>query len=498
MKKILIYGCTALLLMVTSCNEWLEVTPENQKTTDEIFSTYSGFCDALNGCYIKLKSQDIYGEKLTMSNIESMAQLWREPDETSLPTDYALRDFDYNDSYAKTAISTIYAGLYNVIAQANMIISNIETRGSVITDKAKRSMIEGEAYAIRAFCHFDALRMFGQLPSNPSTLVSLPYAETVSIVSLPAYYNYADFIAKIEADLIKAESLLKDNDPVFKYTFNDLNYYSSSKFDDEFLCYRQNRFNYWAVKGLQARFYLYTGNTTEAYTIAKSIINATGADGNALITLSGTTDIPQSYMACPSECLMMLHAYSIMDYTPDLLGKGASLIRTSHLVITQAQLSKLFEGQNTASNNRFNYVWDQGTMDTYGTVCPALKKYYYDTDASSSTYINLTKRQVIPLIRLSEMYLIAMETTTDLAEANSLWTTYQMSHNVLLASDAFTSLDAVKTGIIDEYRREFFGEGQMFYTYKRLGSTSMLWRDEAVNESDYIVPLPATEYNPNL
>ena len=37
----------------------------------------------------------------------------------------------------------------------------------------------------------------------------------------------------------------------------------------------------------------------------------------------------------------------------------------------------------------------------------------------------------------------------------------------------------------------------MFYTYKRLNSTSMLWRDEPVGESEYILPLPTTEYNPN-
>lgn len=55
----------------------------------------------------------------------------------------------------------------------------------------------------------------------------------------------------------------------------------------------------------------------------------------------------------------------------------------------------------------------------------------------------------------------------------------------------------MKDFIVDEYRREFYAEGQMFYTYKRLNSTSMLWRDEPVGESEYILPLPTTEYNPN-
>lgn len=500
MKKLFLSGLAALVFLTPSCNKWLEVKPDDQKTTKEQFSTYSGFCDALNGCYIKLKGQNIYGEKLTMSNIESMAQLWR-VDQTSRSADYELMNFDYAGDNAKSAIRNIYAGLYNVIAQANMIINNIDSQDSVIPVTSVRAMIEGEAYAIRAFCHFDVLRLFGQLPNNATIQVSLPYAESVSSESLPHYYDYTQFVTKIEADLEKAESLLKDNDPIFRYTFTYLNEFAVAgdvDIFDDFLGYRQNRFNYWAVKALQARFYLYTGSHAKAYTIAKSIINAKDVEGNALLSLSGTTDIPAGYFACPTECLMMLNAYSIMDYTPNILGAGYPQIRTNHLVITQSRLSELFQDQSPASNNRYNDVWDSGTMDVNGTIYPALKKYYYDPDATVSGYINLTKRQVIPLIRLSEMYLIVMETTPDLNEANSLWNTYQLSHAVLLSQDAFTNLDEVKTGVFHEYRREFYGEGQMFFTYKRVGSVSMLWRDAAVSESDYVVPLPDTEYDPEI
>lgn len=497
MKKIFLYGCTVLLLLATSCDKWLDVQPKNQKTIDEQFSSYSGFCDALNSCYIKLKDRNIYGEKLTLSNIESMAQLWKVT-ETALPTDNELKNFNYTGDNAKKAISNIYSALYNVIAHANMIINNMDEYGSVISDPAKRAIIEGEAYAIRAFCHLDILRLFGQLPNNAGLQVSLPYAETVSSSNFPTYYDYAQFIAKIEVDLNEAESLLEGNDLIFKYTFNELNEFDISVNDDEFLFYRQNRFNYWAVKAFQARFYLYTGNITQAYTIAKNIINATGADGNKLITLSGSTDISLGYFACPSECLMMLNAYSIMDYSIDVLGGGATIINTSQLVVTEDQFNDLFEGQGIASNNRYNKVWNRSTFDSYGTVFPVLKKYYYDSDVAVGIYDNLTKRQIIPLIRLSEMYLIVMETTSDLNEANNLWTEYQLSHDVLISQDAFANLEEVKSGVIDEYLREFYGEGQMFYTYKRLGSTSMWWRDAAVNETDYIVPLPLTEYNPNI
>ena len=121
-------------------------------------------------------------------------------------------------------------------------------------------------------------------------------------------------------------------------------------------------------------------------------------------------------------------------------------------------------------------------------------KYYYEDDAKNL----MRKHQVIPLIRMSEIYLIAMETTTSLEEANRLYRAYMRDREVLLDADAFASLDEVRTEMINEYRREFFAEGLMFYVYKRNHSATMMWKDGAVQEDEYIVKLPASEYNPNL
>ena len=87
-----------------------------------------------------------------------------------------------------------------------------------------------------------------------------------------------------------------------------------------------------------------------------------------------------------------------------------------------------------------------------------------------------TQKQVIPLIRLSEMYLIAIESAPTQNEANALYIPYMKARNV----DASPlQQEQLMTEIIREYRREFFGEGQMFYTYKRLGIKNMLWKDRS-------------------
>ncbi|MNT88089.1 hypothetical protein D3C72_2285880 [compost metagenome] len=56
----------------------------------------------------------------------------------------------------------------------------------------------------------------------------------------------------------------------------------------------------------------------------------------------------------------------------------------------------------------------------------------------------------------------------------------------------------LKAAVVDEYRREFVAEGQMFYTYKRLQATNMKWYSTPIEEKNYIVPLPPNEFDPNL
>ena len=98
------------------------------------------------------------------------------------------------------------------------------------------------------------------------------------------------------------------------------------------------------------------------------------------------------------------------------------------------------------------------------------------------------------MLRLSEMYLIAIEGASTLAEANTLYSTYMISKEVS-RTDYFKSMDEVMTELPKEYRREFFAEGQMFYYYKR-NNTRNLWSNESMtmDEGLYIIPNPDTDF----
>lgn len=495
--RILFYLFT--LLPFYSCSDWLDVRGENIQKEDDQFDSYKGFRDALTGCYMEMASKDIYGERLTMTNIEDLASLWYMSSsyETQKPVSYYLHHHKYTEDDSRDAVKTIYAQLFKTISSANVILKHIDEDGENITDTQARQMIEGEAYAIRAYCQLDVLRLFGQLPQGATRQVSLPYSETTSIDEMPPYYSFTEYVAKLRNDIENAETLLKASDPIFESTFTQLNN-PGDDVQDDYKYYRQARLNYWAVRALHARMEMYLGNTTEAHNIATEIINAKGADGNSLITLSGTTDLAAGYNALPSECLFYLSKYDLLDYTTsDLIGGSTSQARTYNYFVSNDMLTQLYASipGATASHNRYLSQWNRSTRNPSNAICPATKKYWYDESEANSRYLSV-KYQIIPMLRLSEMYLIAMETSNDLEEIHSLYDTY-MSSCAFTLYTPFESIQEAKAEMENEYRREFFAEGQMFYTYKRLAATSMLFNSDEISEEDYIVPLPLTEYDPD-
>ena len=501
MKKLSILTLLLAVFSLSACNDWLDVRPDTEQKDEDQFSTEQGFYDAIVGAYMEMASRDIYGERMTMTNIESLAHQWYLDNSSQRNEDIYLTKHDYeNVEYAQAAIKTIYAKLFNVIAQANMIIKNVDERGDVILNPAVRYTIQGEAYAMRAYCQLDVLRLFGQVPGG-STQVELPYSETTGIDEMPSYYNFDAYVEKLKGDIAKAEELLRENDPIMTYSFDYLNESYNAPVNDNML-YRQSRLNYWAVKALEARMYLYIGDKAKAAEVAREIINAR-LDGEPIMEMSGATDFITGYKLCPSECLFYLSKWDVMDYSQEFLVGGQSgFSNYSDLGITREKHNTLYAGQNTNSHNRYRNCWNRNTTDIMGQPRVVTTKYYWDEETMTETQ-KLFGCEIIPMLRMSEVYLIAMEGASSLAEANELYYQYRLAHEVGADPD-FASLTEVADYIIPEYRREFFAEGQLFYTYKRLNATSILGdvassseQPLPMTEKDYIVPLPTTEYNPN-
>lgn len=497
MKYVLLFVC--LVFCLTSCNDWLDVRPETEQKDDDQFSSTDGFFDALIGTYMEMAETDAYGERLTISNIESLVNLWYMPDlayQSARSADWYFTAHDFTADEARSAIAAFYNQLFRIITNANLVIRYVDEQGGIFADTTMRNVVQGEAYAIRAYCQLDVLRLFGQLPQNATIQVQLPYSFTTSIYEMPAYYGFEEYVKLLKQDLAQAERLLKDSDPLFNYTFSELTGVNN-EIADNHLLYRQFRLNYWAVRALQARMLLYVGKTGEAYRVAKEIIDAKGPDGNPVREMTGAEDIADGYRLCPNECLFALSKHDIMTSTISFLVGGADDVTYDSytaLGLTMDRLNLLYSGEAIASNNRYLEWWNKNVRTSSGGASDwaVIKKYWWNSSMENI----MLNCQLVPMLRMSEVYLIAMETSNDLVEVNRFYKEYMMQHSVGSSVD-FTSLEDARAWVRTEYCREFVTEGQAFYTYKRVGSTSMIGVDREIAEQNYILPLPETEYNPN-
>ena len=455
-----------LLCCITACNDWLEVAPQAEKEEAEMFEKEVGFRNVLIGAYIRMKSNNLYGEDLTYGSIEMLAQHWTNTDDLGK----YLKAYNYEQSVVETKINSFYGNLYKVIADVNGLLNNIDARKEMFEGN-NFEIIKGEALAIRAFCHFDVLRLFGPVPTNLPEGTILPYVTTVSIVP-NRLVSYNDFTTKLLADLDEAERCLEGNDPILTASIKELSTLEVAQ-DDNFLCDRQMRMNYYAVCALKARVQLWLGNKNEALKYAQKVIDAKDPNGNVMFRLGSATDCANGDLIFSSEHIFNLNVYNLSDFK----------ISAANTFYTNSTALKYFWASETTDIRR-GKMWKE-VYDNYWWTY-----YYYMTKYTQATNMPVWAKNSIPLFRLAEMYLIAMECGS-IQNANDLYKEVCIARDITPVT--FGSTEELLETLILEYNREFYGEGQAFYAYKRLGRSKIFGTSTVGSALIYVLPLPKAE-----
>ena len=255
-----------VLLLNFSCTDWLDVKPVDRMSEDQLYSTEAGFRQALNGIYVELNHADLYGDELLVNTVEILAQRYKFSSMGTLTNQYHLAEFDYTTDYAKKCGSRIWEKAYALIANVNKLLKNADSHKDLFTGDSY-DLITGEAYALRAFLHFDLLRLFGPVYKTHKEDKSICYNTQFSLSGsdlLPA----SKVMEYVIADLKEAEDRLA-KDPIIEEgpLLSD-----GATEEEDFWRYRSLRLNYYAVKALQARAYLYAEMNEDALEAARTVV----------------------------------------------------------------------------------------------------------------------------------------------------------------------------------------------------------------------------------
>ena len=467
-RKINLVTLAAGVLSLSSCSDWLDVTPSNETEAEKLFSTERGFQEALSGAYTLMTDPALYGREMTYGFVDNIGQQYERFIAPSSVYFYA-QNFNYEEGASIGLCDGIWNKQFNVIANVNDLLAFVDVDPLVFASALDHDLIKGEALALRAFLHFDLLRLYVPYDINGSaTEKVMPYVDVLSkntAVSL----TFSEVTGKILDDL-KAAAKLLEKDPIRTGEAHPDLYFKNRRF----------HLNYYAVKALMARVYLYTGQKTEALACAKEVIAAQQTRGLfPFVTEENATNADRNRRdrTFSTEHIFALDIRDLQTYTTGYTWKVDQInglqLRGGYMdwVGPVTPVEWIFEGYD---DYRAQFVERESGMENISS------KFWQSDPKKEFT-------DKMPMLRISEMYYIAAECGQSAAYLNMV----RRARNIETDLDENLTGEPLQAEILKEYNKEFIGEGQVFYYHKRRGDVSF----NNGFPAKYQLPMPEQEIN---
>ena len=494
MKKQYLYLLFILVgaVCMTSCESWLDETSNSEIREEDHFSTEVGFRQSLIGCYINMTDESLYGKELSWGMVETLGRQFQPYTTSASSSNYYIQNYNYKHSTTVARVENIWAKAYNVIANANAALAVIDEKETMM-NPTNYSVIKGEFLAIRAYMHFELMRLYGYgnwagRKAEIDAKYAVPYVKSVS-KNPTDQVKTSEFFKLLIADLEEAAKYLAEDPVTGKHEwshYEELN-------EDGFYDYRNLHLNYYAVKALQARVYLWEGSAdskAKALAAATEVIDdyyTNAASAGTVVRWMGDTDF-NSYPALALEHIfgLNINAERFNNLTAAYLKTALADTDDDAYYLTNADTYAIYENSNT--DYRFTKLLQSQLT---GIMVGFLPLKLHQTSGTQQLF-----SYRIPLMRMPEMYYIAAEchlANNDVEAALDLLTVVRNQRGVYEELDATMSVEQAMEEIKKEYHKEFLLEGVMFYYYKRTGADVLPNMETPMTDAEYVLPYPEFE-----
>ena len=524
-KSVFLTLLCAAALMLAGCS-LLDVAPRGQEENTDLFSREDGFRFALTGVYIDMAHTSLYGRAMSYEMPEWLVRHFNISDNNTYGN-YIYSNYDFVNDRGDDRVNGAWTRFYHSIAQVNDMLEALETaNNAMFTTPEMRSIIEGELYGLRGFLHTEVLRFWGPVPNSgvSQSTLAVPYITkpTLDVAQL-SDDTWKTVVDGIVSDLSRAEELLSENDPMVldadplekSVTNEDAN-------PDPWLRFRQNRMNYAAVMGTKARLYSWIEKTGYAPTdpvteesdavenaihYAQGVIGLTRIDPteevvytNPVISLITQSELASNGFILFNECLFALDVQKLQENQKDFnttVEASSGNIRLPERYMKKNALDEVYEYNEVYAKNDMRYVANNLWIEHNPLVTDKdmiFRKYYDYLDPSNTNLKIGNNANQVPLMRLSEMYLILME-YLDLVKATEAYDNLRIARNLDAAIMTEFTADTRMERVQKEYQKEFYGEGQFFFFCKRKALTAIPIDNWQLPHgiSDYVMPKPRSQ-----
>ncbi|SDL55678.1 SusD family protein [Salinimicrobium catena] len=458
------------LLSLQGCSEdVLTQTPDHVISEKLVLNSVEKLDKLLTGTYNEV-SRGAYLGRVLYKRAAVKGTDFRFVKTTFNPREYELIEYKYEESANNSGSGeALWRQSFKAINNLNLIINNIDAAEG--SDAAKQE-IRGEALGLRGMVYFDLARTFAYpWIKGGASAQGLPLKLSSEEVVVERS-TLGETYDQILLDLQTAHDVL----PANTWEQGSTQYLTKT-----------------GVKALMARVYLYKQDWANALKYAEEVIAARGESN-----------------------LMGVNSYVFSDYNSESLFE---LSITSQNSLGSNGLGAQFDMKNGGQGDVIATETFVNLLGAYEND-PRAALLEEDKEGTQQAFVKYNNRSDggglsahnIPVLRLSEMYLIAAEAAAhgagggDTAAQDYLNTLIENRTTDFTAHQVTETGDALKARIAEERRRELALEGHGVYDYIRRGVDIIRPVDEHVNtgvdaanldiaatDNRTIYPIPASE-----